>query len=70
MVSTLARMGKKKPTADRHKPRRMVGIPERICRAFEGLTEERQATLSELVKVACLKWLEEQGRWPPKDHPR
>lgn len=66
MVTTLVDMPKKKPAADRHKPRRMVGVPERICAAFESLTEQRQASLSELVKIACLDWLERQGAWPPK----
>ena len=60
-------MGKKKQPAasDRHKPRRLVGIPERICLALEELGNERETTLTEMVKVGLIHYLESLSRWPP-----
>jgi hypothetical protein len=58
-------MSSKKPRADRHKPRRMVGVPERICVVLEEIGKEREASLAEMVKNACLHFLESQSRWPP-----
>lgn len=67
MFDTLTVMGKKKPTtSDRHKPRRLVGISERICLALEQMGEDREATLTEMVKVACIDYLTRHDRWPPK----
>ena len=65
MSPTMLSMSKKKPSADRHKPRRMVGVPERICVALEEIGREREASLAEMVKNACLHFLESQNRWPP-----
>lgn len=66
VIATLARMGKKKPTAnDRHKPRRLVGIPERVCAALEQMGVDREATLTEMVKAGLIYFLEKHDRWPP-----
>ncbi len=62
----VSHMGKNKDrSADRHKPRRMVGIPHRVAIALEAIGKNREATLSEMVKVACIAYLESQGVWPP-----
>ncbi len=66
MPATITGMPKPKQPADRHKPRRLVGIPERICAALERMGEERETSLTEMVKAACIHFLTEQGRWPPK----
>lgn len=66
MPATLNLMSnKKKPHGDRHKPRRMVGIPERVAAALEEVAKEREASLAEIVKYACLFFLEDLKRWPP-----
>ena len=71
MAATLVGMSKKKqpPPEDRHKPRRLVGVPERVCAALEAMGGDREATLTEMVKVACIYFLEQHGRWPPTPKP-
>jgi hypothetical protein len=67
VVATLNRMGKKKqPPGDRHKPRRLVGVSERICLALEELGAIREAKLTEMVRIACIEYLEKHNSWPPK----
>ncbi len=66
MVATLKGMGKTKPTDnDRHKPRRLVGVPERICLALEEIGKDRETTLTEMVKVGLIHFLESLNKWPP-----
>lgn len=67
MLATLPRMGKKKrkPESDRHKPRRLVGIPESICLILEELGKAREANLTEMVRVGLIDYLERKGKWPP-----
>lgn len=60
----LSHMSKQKQTGDRHKPRRMVGIPEVLAVALEQLAAEEFNTLSEQVKVACREYLERRDRLP------
>lgn len=63
-------MSKSKPTAgDRHKPRKMVGVPTRIATVLEELGAERETNLTEMVKVACIHYLESLGKWPPPAKP-
>jgi hypothetical protein len=69
MSTTLDHMPAKTPKNDRHKPRRMVGVPERVCVALEAMGREREASLAEMVKNACLFYLEQNGRWPPSRKP-
>lgn len=58
-------MSKRKPeSADRHKPRRMVGIPEVLAVALEQLAAEEFNTISEQVKIACREYLERRDRLP------
>lgn len=65
MGSTLDVMSKPKPSADRHKPRRMVGIPERLAVALEKAGEARLMNLTDVVREACLDYLTKLGAWPP-----
>jgi hypothetical protein len=65
VFTTLVGMNKKKPAKDRHKPRRMVGVPERVCAALERMGADRESSLAEMVKTACIEYLEKNGRWPP-----
>ncbi len=63
--ATTAIMGKQKPTAnDRHKPRRLVGIPEPLAVALEELAEEDFNNLTDQVKAAVREYLERKGRLP------
>lgn len=64
-TATIHPMSSKKPGRDRHKPRRMVGVPERVCAALEQVGREREASLAEMVKNACIHFLESLNRWPP-----
>lgn len=58
-------MSKPKPSKDRHKPRRMVGVSERICVALDRIGLDQEANLTEMVKRACVFYLEHLGQWPP-----
>ncbi len=52
------------PKRDRHKPRRLVGVPEPLATALEELATEEFNTLAEQVKIACREYLERRGRLP------
>lgn len=47
----------------------MVGVPERICEVLDQMGAEREASLAEMVKNACLFFLEHHNRWPPPPLP-
>lgn len=55
-----------KKTEDRHKPSRMVRIPERMAVQLEKLAESRENTISDEVRTAVREFLERAGMWPPK----
>lgn len=57
-------MPPKKKAGDRHKPRRMVGIPEVMAVALEELAAEEFNKLSDQVKAAVREYLERRGRLP------
>lgn len=64
MSYTLTHMAsKKKP--DKHKPGRMVRIPEVMARELEQLANEQFNKLAEQVRIAVREYLERKGR-PPK----
>ena len=66
MSAILAGMSKKRPApSDRHKPRRLVGVSERICLALEEIGKDRESTLTEMVKVGLISYFESPGKWPP-----
>lgn len=69
MTATLNRMSQPKKSKDRHKPRRTIGIPERICLALERMGERQEAGVSEMVKRACIFFLEHHNEWPPPSPP-
>jgi hypothetical protein len=64
----MPRVAKDKDTdekkGDRHKPRRIVGIPGPLADALEQLADEEFNTLAEQVKIACREYLERRGRLP------
>lgn len=66
MIATIATMSKKKPKGGKHKPRRMVGLPRRIAEPLEEVADARETNVTELVKLACIEFLERLNRWPPK----
>lgn len=57
-------VAKEKKNTDRHKPRRIVGIPDQLAKALESLAEEQFNTLTEQVKIAVREHLEKHGRLP------
>lgn len=66
MNATMASMSKqKKPSGGKHKPRRMVGLPEKVAAPLEALASETATTLTEYVKLVCVEHLKAKGRWNP-----
>ncbi len=68
-AATIEDVANKKDTddankGDRHKPRRIVGIPLVLAEALESLADEEFNTLAEQVKIACREYLERRGRLP------
>lgn len=63
MPATIHRMAAKKQP-DRHKPSRMVRIPEPMARALEQIADEQFNSLTEQVKVAVREYLERANRLP------
>lgn len=56
---------------DRHKPSRMVRIPEPMAVALEGVADEQFNSLTEQVKIAVREYLERINRLPaPKHRPK
>jgi hypothetical protein len=72
VLTKLAHMGTKKPRPDdRHKPSRMVRIPEAMAAALEEVAAEQFNTLTEQVKVGLREYLERMGRLPkPPGRPK
>ena len=66
MSATVASMSKKKPTSGQHKPRRMVGLPEKLAAVLERVGEQRMQTVTEVVKSICVEYLTRLELWPPK----
>ena len=64
MVATIHGMATKKKQADKHKPSRMVRIPEAMACALEQIAEEQFNSLTEQVKIAVREYLERQSRMP------
>lgn len=64
-MSQNALMAKSK-SEDRHKPSRMVRIPERMAVALEEFAESRENTLTDEVRTAIREYLERNDLWPPK----
>lgn len=60
---------KKTPDADRHKPRRQVGLPEPLAAVLDEYAGKDLKSLTDLVKEVCLDFARSKGIWPPKDSP-
>lgn len=54
----------KSDSTDRHKPRRIVGIPDVLAAELEKLAAEQFNTLAEQVKIAVREYLQKHGRLP------
>jgi hypothetical protein len=67
MQTKLIRMGKKKPTADRHKKSKMVRIKPRLATQGELLAERLESDFTKLCNDALREKLEREGMWPPPD---
>jgi hypothetical protein len=60
-------MAKKQPASqDRHKPRRMTSVPERMAKLLEEIAATKETNLATEVKQAVREYLERAGLWPPK----
>jgi len=57
-----------KKTQDKHKPSRMVRIPEAMAVALETMADEQFNSLTEQVKVAVREYLERNNRLPKPRH--
>jgi hypothetical protein len=65
MSLTMPLVAKNKDKAvDRHKPSRMVRVPEALAQALEGMALEQFNSLAEQVKIAVREYLEKHGRLP------
>jgi hypothetical protein len=62
--TTLERMASKQTPPDRHKPSRMVRIPEAMAVALERIADEQFNSLTEQVKAAVREYLEKRDRLP------
>jgi len=63
MIATIHRMATKTNT-DRHKPSRMVRIPEAFALVMEELAADELNCLTEQVRTAVREHLIRLGRWP------
>jgi hypothetical protein len=61
-------MAKKKPKGgdrDRHQARALVGIPLDVHQQLKRLAEKNNRPLTWELRAALVKFLEENGMWPP-----
>lgn len=54
-----------KDTADRHKPTRMVRIPEVLAQQLDALAERKVTNVTQETVRAVREMLEREGLWPP-----
>lgn len=52
-------------SSDRHKPRRTVGLRERLAAQLQILCERNATDLTEETNRAVREMLEREGLWPP-----
>lgn len=64
MEATIPDMGNKAIPNDRHKPSRMVRIPEAMAVALEQVAAEQFNSLTEQVKIAVREYLFRLDRMP------
>lgn len=70
MLATIPSMAAKKKQTDKHKPSRMVRIPEAMAVAMEQIADEQFNSLTEQVKIACREYLERMNRLPKPQKPK
>lgn len=70
MLATMPLMATKPKQADKHKPSRMVRIPEAMACALEQIADEQFNSLTEQVKIACREYLERHNRMPSPGKPK
>lgn len=64
MSATMIRMADKKKPGDRHKPSRMLRLPELLAKALEELAREDFNSITEQAKIAVREYLERRDRLP------
>lgn len=66
-TDTIGSMTRRKQSKmpDRHKPSRMIRIPERMAEQAELLAERNATSITEVAKTALREYLEKLGLWPP-----
>lgn len=72
MIATISPMAAKKNTKtdDRHKPSRMVRLPEALAEVLDDIASEQFNSLAEQVKIAVREYLERKDRLPKPDRPK
>lgn len=66
-MPSMARPRKKKATeVDRHKPAKMVRIPEVLAKQLEELRKRHVTNITTEVVAAIRMYLEKHELWPPK----
>lgn len=59
---------KKKPT-DRHKPGKLVRLPERLVNLLRELADEDFNSTTEQAKIAVREYLQKRGKLPRPEQP-
>lgn len=62
-------MGKSTQAADRHKPTRMVRIPEVLAEQLDSLAKRKVTNVTQEVIRAVREMLERESLWPPPEPP-
>jgi hypothetical protein len=55
------------PDEDRHKPRRMIGLPEPLAAQLEVLAKRKLTRISAEAVRIIREALEREGLWPPPE---
>lgn len=56
---------KAKKTNNRHLPRTVIAIPKVVSDQIAPIAGEKLTSLSQIVKEACIEYLERRGKWKP-----
>lgn len=60
---------KKQADGDRHKPGKLVRIPERLVSLLRELADEDFNSVTEQAKIAVREYLQRKGKLPPRQEP-
>jgi hypothetical protein len=66
-MSSIVFMGNKKAASDRHKPGRMVRVPEVLARQLDLLAEKNVTNPTQETIRAIREMLAREGLWPIKN---